>query len=150
MAIEYKGPKAVLPIMMEGCIKPGDYWEDFRSKVLQEDSNYNFTEQYNKEFRAVTKDWDAQKLLKFFDDNGITEAVRTNAGVELGNILQAGGEEEAAKLYKRILGSMVIDKKGHFSNIKYKLSGTEISNLRKGMQAYDACLLYTSPSPRDS
>lgn len=138
MAIEYKGPKAVLPIMMEGSIKPRDYWEDFRSKVLQEDSNYNFTEQYNKEFRAVTKDWDAQKLLKFFDDNGITEAVRTNAGVELGNILQAGGEEEAAKLYKRILGSMVMDKKGHFSNIKYKLSGTEISNLRKGMQAYDA------------
>ena len=138
MAVEYKGPKAVLPIMMEGSIKPGDYWEDFRSKVLQEDSSYNWMSEYNKQFGTATKDWDAQKLLKFFDDNGVTEAVRTNTGTELGNILQAGGEEAAAKLYKRILGSMVIDKKGHFSNIKYKLSGTEITKLREGMQAYDA------------
>ena len=134
MAVEYKGPKAVLPIMMEGSIKPGDYWEDFRSKVLQEDSSYDWMAQYDKNFSSVTKDWDEAKYKKFLQDNGITDAVLANTGTDLS---QMEGDE-AVTLYKRILGSMVIDKKGHFSNIKYKLSGTEISNLRKDMQSYDA------------
>ena len=134
MAVEYKGPKAVLPIMREDSSHAGDYWDDFRSKVLREHGSYNWMKEYNKQFGTVTKDWDEAKYKKFLQDNGVIDAVLTNTGTDLS---QMEGDE-AVTLYKRILGSMVIDQKGHFSNIKYKLPGSEITKLREGMQAYNA------------
>lgn len=132
MAIKYNGNKAVLSGMREDVVAPNDFWQDF-TKFLTQADYYNtaFKGNYDSYFGGITADWDAQDYQNFFNANGITDAVQGNSNVDISKITDLN------KL-KAIMGSMVIDQKGHFSNNKYKLPGTEIDKLKKGIKAYNA------------
>ena len=132
MAIKYNGNKAVLSGMREDVVAPNDFWQDF-TKFLTKADYYNtkFKGNYDSYFGGLTADWDAQDYQNFFNTNGITDAVQGNSNVDISKITDLN------KL-KAIMGSMVIDQKGHFSNNKYKLPGTEINKLKEGIKAYNA------------
>jgi len=132
MAIKYNGNKAVLSGMREDVVAPNDFWQDF-TKFLTKADYYNtkFKGNYDSYFGGLTADWDAQDYQNFFNANGITDAVQGNSNVDISKITDLN------KL-KAIMGSMVIDQKGHFSNNKYKLPGTEINKLKEGIKAYNA------------
>ena len=132
MAIKYNGNKAVLSGMREDVVAPNDFWQDF-TKFLTQDDYYNtaFKGNYNTYFGGLTADWDAQDYQNFFNANGITDAVQGNSNVDISKITDLN------KL-KAIMGSMVIDQKGHFSNNKYKLPSTEINKLKEGIKAFNA------------
>ena len=132
MAIKYNGNKAVLSGMREDVVAPNDFWQDF-TKFLTQADYYNtaFKGNYDSYFGGLTADWDVQDYQNFFNANGITDAVQGNSNVDISKITDLN------KL-KAIMGSMVIDQKGHFSNNKYKLPGTEIDKLKEGIKAYNA------------
>jgi len=132
MAIKYNGNKAVLSGMREDVVAPNDFWQDF-TKFLTEADYYNtaFKGNYDSYFGGLTADWDAQDYQNFFNANGITDAVQGNSNVDISQITDLN------KL-KAIMGSMVIDQLGHFSNNKYKLPSTEINKLKEGIKAYNA------------
>ena len=132
MAVKYNGNKAVLSGMREDVVAPNDFWQDF-TKFLTQADYYNtaFKGNYDSYFGGLTADWDAQDYQNFFNANGITDAVQGNSNVDISKITDLN------KL-KAIMGSMVIDQKGHFSNNKYKLPGTEINKLKEGIKAYNA------------
>jgi hypothetical protein len=132
MAVKYNGNKAVLSGMREDVVAPNDFWQDF-TKFLTQADYYNtaFKGNYDSYFGGLTADWDAQDYQNFFNANGITDAVQGNSNVDISKITDLN------KL-KAIMGSMVIDQKGHFSNNKYKLPSTEINKLKEGIKAYNA------------
>jgi len=132
MAIKYNGNKAVLSGMREDVVAPNDFWQDF-TKFLTKADYYNtkFKGNYDSYFGGLTADWDAQDYQNFFNANGITDAVQGNSNVDISKITDLN------KL-KAIMGSMVIDQKGHFSNNKYKLPSTEINKLKEGIKAFNA------------
>ena len=132
MAIKYNGNKAVLSGMREDVVAPNDFWQDF-TKFLTQADYYNtaFKGNYDSYFGGLTADWDVQDYQNFFNANGITDAVQGNSNVDISEITDLN------KL-KAIMGSMVIDQLGHFSNNKYKLPSTEIDKLKEGIKAYNA------------
>jgi hypothetical protein len=132
MAVKYNGNKEVLCGMREDVVAPNDFWQDF-TKFLTQADYYNtaFKGNYDSYFGGITADWDVQDYQNFFNANGITDAVQGNSNVDISKITDLN------KL-KAIMGSMVIDQKGHFSNNKYKLPSTEINKLKEGIKAYNA------------
>lgn len=132
MAIKYNGNKAVLSGMREDVQKPDDFWSDF-NKFLSSNNFYQqeFLGNYNSQFSGLTEGWEAQDFIDFFEANGVLQAINDRGSTQI------SATTDLNKL-KAIMGSMVIDQLGHFSNNKYKLPGTEINKLKEGIKAYNA------------
>lgn len=132
MAIKYNGQKAILSGMREDVQAPEDFWSDF-NQFLSSDNYYqsDFLGNYNSYFSGVTQGWKAQDFIDFFEANGILQAISDNGTTQI------NARTDLNKL-KAIMGSMVIDQKGHFNDNKYKLGSGEIAKLKQGIQAYNA------------
>lgn len=139
MAIKYNTPKSVLPAdwSYEKDSRYHEYWVDFKEKALQGQWAKVLNGKFNSRFGEFTKDWTVDDYRNWAESSGLTESIKKGLPSDYSLWTNLLASDDIGGI-QRVIGALVMDKNGHFTNAKYETSASDIASVVDGMRSYNA------------
>jgi len=139
MAIKYNTPKSVLPAdwSYEKDSHYYEYWVDFKEKALQGQWAKVLNGKFNARFGEFTKDWTVDDYRNWAESSGLTESIKKGLPSDYSLWTNLLASDDIGGI-QRVIGALVMDKNGHFTDAKYETSASDIASVVDGMRSYNA------------
>ena len=138
MAVKYDTPKSVLPAdwSYEKDRHYYEYWVDFKEKALQGQWASALNGKFNDRFGESTKGWKVEDYRNWAESSGLTEAIKKGLPSDYSLWTNLLASDDIGGI-QRVIGALVMDKYGHFTDAKYETSASDIASVVEGMRSYN-------------
>jgi len=139
MAITYDTPKTVFPNdwSYETDSKYWEYWVDFKEKALQGEWANALNGKFNAKFEEATKDWTVDDYRNWAESSGLNASIKKGLPSDYSQWTNLLASNDIGGI-QRVIGALVMDRYGHFTDEKYEASTSEIATVVDGMRSYNA------------
>jgi len=139
MAVEYNTPTSALPTDWDysSDSKYHEYWVDFKEKALQGEWAGELKSKFNDNFGEATKDWTVEDYRNWAEASGFTESIKKGLPSDYQQWTNLLASDDVGGI-QRVIGALVMDKKGKFTAAKWETSSSDIAAVVDGMRSYGA------------
>lgn len=139
MAVKYNTPTSALPTDWDysSDSKYHEYWVDFKEKALQGEWAGELKSKFNDNFGEATKDWTVEDYRNWAEASGFTESIKKGLPSDYQQWTNLLASDDVGGI-QRVIGALVMDKKGKFTAAKWETSSSDIAAVVDGMRSYGA------------
>jgi hypothetical protein len=112
-----------------------EYWSHFKEKALQGEWARALNSKFNSNFGEATKDWTVEDYRNWAEASGLTESIKKGLPSDYQQWTNLLASDDVGGI-QRVIGALVMDKKGHFTDEKYETSSSDIASVVEGMRSY--------------
>lgn len=139
MAVKYNTPTSALPTDWDYSSDSNyhEYWVDFKEKALQGEWATALNSKFNDNFGEATKDWTVEDYRNWAEASGFTESIKKGLPSDYQQWTNLLASDDVGGI-QRVIGALVMDKKGKFTAAKWETSSSDIAAVVDGMRSYGA------------